>query len=100
MGWSRAWVFYPSSDETPSYVMHPGGVASGRAPLRWDAWLPATSRMERIILQALRTASPPAAAGAIEEVGEGEWSGAWIAASLLLTTLLAAVAIARRRSAA
>jgi hypothetical protein len=59
MGWSRAWVFYPSSDETPAYVVHPGGVGSGGAPLRWDAWLHATPRMERIILQALRIASSP-----------------------------------------
>jgi hypothetical protein len=56
-GWSRAWVFYPSSDETPAYVMHPGGVGSGMAPLRWDAWFRATSRMERIILQGC--APPP-----------------------------------------
>lgn len=35
MGWSRAWVFYPSSDETPAYVMHPGGggVGCGAAPM-------------------------------------------------------------------
>jgi hypothetical protein len=101
MGWSRAWVFYPSSEETPAYVMHPGGVGSGVAPLRWDAWLPATSRMERIILQALRTASSPAAPGAIEGIGEaGSGPGAWIAASVLLTALLAAIAIARSSSAA
>jgi hypothetical protein len=100
MGWSRPWVFYPSSDETPAYVMHPGGVGSGVAPLRWDAWFRATPRMERIILQAMRAASSPAAAGAIEGNG-GEWSGpGWIAVSVVLTALLAALAIARSRSAA
>jgi hypothetical protein len=101
MGWSRAWVFYPSSDETPAYVVHPGGVGSGVGPLRWDAWLHATPRMERIILQAMRAASSPAAAGPIEGNG-GKWSGpgAWIAASLVLTALIGALAIARSRSAA
>ena len=101
MGWSRAWVFYPSSDERPAYVMQPGGVGSGVAPLRWDAWFRATPRMERIILQAMRAASSPAAGGAIEENG-GEWSGPapWIAASVVLTALLAALVIARSRSAA
>lgn len=100
-GWSRAWVFYPSSDETPAYVMHPGGVGSGVAPLRWDAWYRATSRMERIILQAMRAASSPAVPGAIEGIpGEGSGPGAWIAASVLLTALLVALAIARSRSAA
>lgn len=88
MSWSRAWVFYPSSDDTPAYVMHPGGVGSGVAPLRWDAWFRATSRMERIILQATRAASSPAGAGANEGIGgEGSGPGAWIAASVLLTAL-------------
>jgi hypothetical protein len=101
MGWSRAWVFYPSSDEMPAYVMHPGGVGSGVAPLRWDAWFRATSRMERIILQATPPASPPAAARAVDETGsDGPGPVAWIAASMLLTALLAALAIARSRSAA
>lgn len=96
--WSRAWVFYPSSDETPAYVMHPGGVGSGVAPLRWDAWQRATHRMERIILQAVRVGSSPAAARTIERI-EGSGAGAWIAASALLAALLAALAIARSRSA-
>jgi hypothetical protein len=101
MGWSRAWVFYPSSDETPAYVMHPGGVRSGVAPLRWDAWFRATSRMERIILQAMRGASPPPATGPVEGTGgEGSGPGPWIAAFVLLTALLAGLAIARSRSAA
>ena len=99
MGWSRAWVFYPSSDEMPAYVMHPGGVGSGVAPLRWDAWYRATSRMERIILQAMRAASPSPATGSVEGIG-GEGSGPWIAASVLLTALPAGLAIARSRSAA
>ena len=100
-GWSRAWVFYPSSDETPAYVMHPGGVGSGVAPLRWDAWSRATSRMERIIFQAMRAAPSPAAPGATEGIGgDGPGPVAWIAASTLLTALLAGLAIARSRSAA
>jgi hypothetical protein len=100
MGWSRAWVFYPSSEEMPAYVMRPGGVGSNVAPLRWDAWFRATSRMERIILQATRPASPPAAARVVDETGaDGPGPVAWIAGSMLLTALLAGLAIARSRSA-
>jgi hypothetical protein len=99
--WPRAWIFYPSSEETPAYVMHAGGVGSGVAPLRWDAWSRATPRMERIILRAMRAASSPAAARPIDEVpGEGTGPRAWIAAFVLLTALLGALAIARSKSAA
>jgi hypothetical protein len=95
MGWSRAWVFYPSSDEMPAYVMHPGGVGSDVASLQWDAWFRATPRMETIILQATRPTSPPAAARAVDETGaDGPGPVAWIAASMLLTALLAGLAIA------
>jgi hypothetical protein len=56
--------------------------------------------MERIILQAMRAASSRAE-GPIEQIpGEGSGPRAWIAASVLLTVLLAALAIARSKSAA
>jgi hypothetical protein len=96
--WPRAWIFYPSSDETPAYVMKPGGVGSGVAPLRWDAWYPATSRMERIILEATGAAVSPAVAGAVEETRrDGLAPVAWIAVSAALAALLASLAVARRR---
>jgi hypothetical protein len=96
--WPRAWIFYPSSDETPAYVMKPGGVGSGGAPLRWDAWQRATSRMERIILEATRAAVSPAAAGAVKETrGDGLAPVAWIVVSAVLAALFAGLAVARRR---
>lgn len=97
--WSRAWIFYPSSDEQPAYVMHQGGVGSGVAPLRWDAWQRATSRMERIILDATSDMRSPAMTRAGEEVG-GNWSAlvAWVAASVVLTAALAGLGVARRTS--
>lgn len=99
--WPRAWVFYPSSDETPAYVMRPGGVGSGVAPLRWDAWHRATSRMERIILEATGETPSPTIAGAVEGTGgDGSVPVAWIAASVVLAALLAGLGVARRRSAA
>jgi hypothetical protein len=67
--WPRAWVFYPSSDETPAYVMHPGGVGSGAAPLRWDAWQPATPRMEEIVLEATKANPPPTVAVGSDQTG-------------------------------
>jgi hypothetical protein len=94
--WPRAWIFYPSSDETPAYVMKPGGVGSDVAPLRWDAWHRATSRMERIIREATRAAASPAAAGAGETRGDGLAPVAWIALSAVLAALLAGPAVARR----
>jgi hypothetical protein len=66
----RAWIFYPSSDEAPAYVMCPGGVGSEMAPLRWDAWHRATSGMERIILEATGGTPSPTTAGAVEGPGE------------------------------
>jgi hypothetical protein len=51
LGWPHAWLFYPSSDRTPAYVVRRGGVGSGKGGLRWDVWIPATERMERLILE-------------------------------------------------
>jgi hypothetical protein len=95
--WPRSWIFYPSSDETPAYVMHPGGVGSGVAPLRWDAWQRATSRMERIILEATGGTHSPTLVGAVEETGGG-WSipVAWIPAAVVVAAILAGLAVARR----
>jgi hypothetical protein len=95
--WPRAWIFYPSSDETPAYVMHPGGVGSGVAPLRWDAWHPATSRMERIILEATGGTPSPTIVGAVEETGGGgSIPVAWIPPAVVVAAILAVLAVARR----
>jgi hypothetical protein len=51
LGWPHAWLFYPSTDRTPAYVVMRGGVGSGKGGLRWDVWIPATVRMERLILE-------------------------------------------------
>jgi hypothetical protein len=50
-GWPYAWLFYPSTDRTPAYLVTQGGIsgAAGR-PLSWDVWYPATDRMEEMIL--------------------------------------------------
>jgi hypothetical protein len=96
--WPRAWAFYPSTDETPAYLVHPGGIGSGVAPLRWDTWQRATPRMERIILESTPSTPSPAAVGAVEEIrGDGLGAVAWIAAIAILTALLASLAAARRR---
>jgi hypothetical protein len=49
--WPNAWVFYPSTERTPAYVVKHGGIsgAAGR-PLQWDVWYRATDRMEEMIL--------------------------------------------------
>jgi hypothetical protein len=98
--WPRAWIFYPSSDEMPAYVVHPGGVGSGVEPLRWDAWRRATSRMETIIDEATGATPSPTIAGAAEDIG-GNGSGPvpWIAGSVVLTVVLAGLGVARRRNA-
>ena len=96
--WPRAWIFYPSTEDTPAYVVKPGGTGSGVANLLWDSWLRATPRMERIILEATRVAASRAAAGAVEETkGDRMGTGAWIVATAALTSLLASLAVARRR---
>lgn len=98
LGWPRAWVFYPSSDETSAYVMKPGGVGSGVAPLRWDAWYRATSRMESIILDAMSSIPSPTRAGlAREPGGSGSARVAWIAISAVLVSLVG-LGVGRRRS--
>jgi hypothetical protein len=95
--WPRAWIFYPSTEDTPAYVVKPGGIGSGVAQLLWDSWLRATPRMGRIILDATRASSSPAAAKSVREHrGDGSAPVAWIVASALLTALLAGLAIARR----
>lgn len=56
LGWPHAWLFYPSTDRTPAYVVRHGGVrAEG---LRWDVWMPATERMEGLILKGGGDTSP------------------------------------------
>jgi hypothetical protein len=51
LGWPHAWLFYPSTDRTPAYVVRRGGVGSSNGGVRWDVWTPATERMERLILE-------------------------------------------------
>jgi hypothetical protein len=96
--WPRAWAFYPSTDETPAYVVHPGGIGSGVAPLRWDTWQRATPRMERIILEATPGTPSPARARAGETSGRATAPTAWIAAAVMITALLIGRAVFRRRS--
>jgi hypothetical protein len=56
LGWPHAWLFYPSTDRTPAYVVRHGGVRTGG--LRWDVWMPATERMEGSILEGGGDPSP------------------------------------------
>ena len=56
LGWPHAWLFYPSTDRTSAYVVRHGGV--GGAGQRWNAWIPATERMERLILEGAPGRSP------------------------------------------
>lgn len=51
LSWPHAWLFYPSTDRTPAYVVRRGGIGSSEDGLRWDVWMPATERMERVILE-------------------------------------------------
>jgi hypothetical protein len=69
LGWPYAWLFYPSTDRTPAYLVTQGGVsgASGR-PLSWDVWYPATDRMEEMILGDPAD-SPLPAPGAVTDTG-------------------------------
>ena len=59
LGWPRAWLFYPSTDQTRAYVVRHGGVGAADKPLRWDVWIPATPRMERMIVGGGSSARPP-----------------------------------------
>jgi len=54
-GHSAAWLYYPASRTTPSYMVAPGGL--GKEHLRWDDWQVVTPRMQRIIAAALRNGS-------------------------------------------
>lgn len=58
LGWPHAWLFYPSTDRTPAYLVRRGGVGSSEAGLRWDVWKPTTARMERLILDTAGEPSP------------------------------------------
>lgn len=49
-GWDDAFVFYPSTDSTPAYLVDKGGTGTRRQ--RWDWWSEATKRMQRIVLGA------------------------------------------------
>ena len=96
--WPRAWVFYPSSDETPAYLMHPGGVGSGAAQLLWDAWQPATPRMEEIILEATEANPPPTVAEGSDQTsvdGPARARGIVIAV-VVLAAIVAGLGVARR----
>ena len=62
--WPHAWLFYPSTDRTPAYLLTQGGISgASRKPLAWDVWYPATDRMEAMILGG-RANSPPPVTGA------------------------------------
>jgi hypothetical protein len=96
--WPRAWVFYPSTDETPAHVMHPGGVGSGAAPLRWDAWQPATPRMEEIVLEATEANPPPTVAEGSDQSGADGPARArgMVIAVVVLTAVVAGLGVVRR----
>jgi hypothetical protein len=64
LGWTRAWLFYPSTNSTPPYVVKHGGVGHGSLPLRWDVWIPVTPRMEELILEGADTIASPRIEGA------------------------------------
>jgi len=68
-GWPYAWLFYPSTDRTPAYLVQQGAVsgAAGRS-LSWDVWYPATDRMEEMILGDPAD-SPLPAPGAVTDAG-------------------------------
>jgi hypothetical protein len=67
LDWPYAWVFYPSTDRTPAYLVKHGGISAGGAPLQWDVWYPATDRMEQMILEGAADVSSSALDGAVDE---------------------------------
>jgi len=76
LGWPHAWLFYPSTDRTPAYVVRHGGVRAGG--LQRDVWMPATERMEGLILEGGGDPlpSPKAPSATQQELGSflGYWS--------------------------
>jgi hypothetical protein len=71
LSWPRAWLFYPSTDHTPAYVVKHGGVGAGDTALRWDVWIPATPRMEEMIVEGSDESSSPRATGSRTDTGTG-----------------------------
>jgi hypothetical protein len=68
LNWPRAWLFYPSTDRTPAYVVRHGGVGAGDS-VRWDVWIPATPRMEEMIVEGTDETSSPRATGPRPDTG-------------------------------
>jgi hypothetical protein len=67
LDWPYAWLFYPSTDRTPAYLVKQGGISgASRRPFSWDVWYPATNRMEEMILGD-STDSPPPVPGAVTD---------------------------------
>jgi hypothetical protein len=95
LDWPRAWLFYPSSDSTPAYVVNDGGVGGSDNTGRWDAWTPATSSMEAVILEASGDAG---SAGTLRGDRGGDVSMS-IPGWIPVVALLSALAISRPGSA-
>ena len=95
LGWPHAWLFYPSTDRTPAYVVRHGGIGGD---LRWDVWMPATERMEALILEG---AGEPSSAS---EQTDGDRPGARVLSWVLVLAILAVavswwlVSLVRRHS--
>lgn len=96
--WPYAWHFYPSTDRTPAYLVQRGavGAAAGR-PLRWDQWMPATRRMEKMIVEGPADAS---AIGTVDEPGPipPTW-WRWVVLALAIAFAVGASGYVRRRRA-
>jgi hypothetical protein len=94
VNWPRAWHFYPSTDETDAYVVQRGGIGErGKSPLQWDVWVPATDRMERMILARAADSSSPLSEDAVTD-GMSPSTPLW--RWLLIAGISAAFAVAGR----
>ena len=78
LGWPYAWLFYPSTNHTPAFVVRRGGIRTGGRGLQWDVWMPATARMEGLILHCASEPSPR------PEESVGDPAGARLLAWLLV----------------
>lgn len=84
--WSRAWLFYPSTDSTPAYVVQRGGVGASEKDLRWDVWYRATPHMEEMILED-SGASAPTVGGAVTDTRPSPSRLPWVPVVAILAAL-------------
>ena len=103
LGWPHAWLFYPSTTRIPAYVVRQGGVRAREGGLQWDVWMPATKRMEGLILQGAGDPSSRSA-GAVSDAARdrfllGFWSGPPSRLSCLRSSDSCGDAAPRRREA-